>query len=67
MRNAHRSELHVIPFLIFRLTSSTVSSMKIAESGSDLLIFAWPCLRPISMWCDRMMGFLYWEIRLDLD
>ena len=37
-------------FLIFVFTSCSLSSMKIAESGSDLDIFSWPCFNPMSMW-----------------
>mmetsp|Transcript_41809 Transcript_41809/g.94432 ORF Transcript_41809/g.94432 Transcript_41809/m.94432 type:complete len:206 (-) Transcript_41809:560-1177(-) len=36
--------------------SPSESSMKMAESGSDLDILACPCLRPYSMWCERMTG-----------
>mmetsp|Transcript_18407 Transcript_18407/g.43195 ORF Transcript_18407/g.43195 Transcript_18407/m.43195 type:complete len:206 (+) Transcript_18407:1387-2004(+) len=42
--------------LIFRRTSSGVSSMKTAESGSLLDILACPAFKPIIMWCDRMIG-----------
>ncbi len=43
-------------FLILRFTSSALSSMKMAESGSLLDIFSWPSLRPLSMWCEMITG-----------
>jgi hypothetical protein len=30
--------------------------MKMAESGSDLLIFSWPSFSPASMWCEMITG-----------
>jgi len=30
--------------------------MKMALSGSDLDIFSWPSLSPLSMWCEMITG-----------
>mmetsp|Transcript_10488 Transcript_10488/g.33542 ORF Transcript_10488/g.33542 Transcript_10488/m.33542 type:complete len:368 (+) Transcript_10488:1733-2836(+) len=39
-----------------RSTSLTGSSIKMALSGLDLDILAWPSASPYSMWCDRITG-----------
>ena len=45
-----------LPVLLQPSTLTYSPSMKIAESGSDLLIFSWPSLSPASMWCEITTG-----------
>ena len=45
-----------LPVLLQPSTLTYSPSMKIAESGSDLLIFSWPSLSPASIWCEITTG-----------